>query len=51
MDHKRESCLKRKKDLEINKRKALDNGKVWFNGDGTVTNPDGSIVPEKKEEN
>ena len=26
----------------------MDSGKVWFNGDGTVTNPDGSVVPEKK---
>ena len=26
----------------------MERGKVWFNGDGTVTNPDGSVVPDKK---
>ena len=47
-DHKRETCPKRKKDLENKKRKALESGKVWFNGDGTVTNTDGYVVPEIK---
>ena len=50
-DHKREACSKRKKDLESKKRKVLESGKVWFNGDGTVTNPDGSVsaAPDKKQ--
>ena len=47
-DHKRDSCPKRKNYLETKKRKTLESGKVWLNGDGTVTNPDGSVVPEKK---
>ena len=47
-DHKRETCPKRKKDLEMKKRKVLESGRVWYNGDGTVTNPDGSIAPDKK---
>ena len=47
-NHKKDACPKRKKDLENKKRKILESGKVWYNGDGTVTNPDGTIVPEKK---
>ena len=37
-----------KKDLKNKKRKVLENGKVWYNGDGSITNSDGSISLEKK---
>ena len=49
--HARDSCIKRKKDLEKKKKKVLESGRIWYNGDGTITNPDGTVVAEKKKEN
>ena len=42
-DHKRENCTNCKKDLETKKKRVLESGRVWYNNDGTITNPDATV--------